>query len=387
MTDKGNEIKDSIYGAALLSLTGMGPSRLRRLTGTLSFKDALMSLKERDPKYLADIMQVSLNKAVEFKSGAARLGASDIQAMHNCHLDIDISVLGDCAYPKALAQDLEPPLILFSKGRHKPQELDLFHTVGIVGTRSCTRYGSDIAFELGMELSKAGVVVVSGLASGIDASAHKGALAAAGAPAAGVIGCGLDIVYPKSSRTLYESISQEGVLISEFPLGTRPERWRFPARNRIIAGISDLIIVVESHLKGGALLTAEEAGLRGVSVMAVPGSIRNPSSAGTNHLIAEGCQPLCRISDVFAYLDLVKPSGFELGFESKLAKSQEPQDSTEKKLLDAFCWEVVGLEALVSRSELKIRDLALALESLISQGLVARRGLEFERIAIGAQSE
>ena len=129
---------------------------------------------------------------------------------------------------------------------------------------------------------------MSGLASGIDAAAHRGALAAGSAPPIGVVGSGLDTVYPRGQERLWRDVASAGVLLSEAPLGGAPERWRFPARNRVIAALADVVVVVESHRRGGSLHTVDEADRRGVEVMAVPGSVRNPAAAGTNELLAEG---------------------------------------------------------------------------------------------------
>src|SRR5262249_15322114 len=146
--------------------------------------------------------------------------------------------------------------------------------VGLVGTRRCTPTGKSVARQLGRELAACGVAVVSGLAIGIDGCAHQGALAARAAPPVGVVGSRLDVVYPKSHRRLWDDVAAAGVLLSEAPLGAPPEPWRFPARNRILAALSDVVVVVESHAAGGSMHTVRAAVDRGIPVMAVPGSVR-----------------------------------------------------------------------------------------------------------------
>ena len=173
--------------------------------------------------------------------------------------------------------------------------------VAIVGTRRCTRYGFDLARELGADLAAAGVQVVSGLALGIDGAAHRGALdAAGGAPPIGVVASGLDVVYPRAPPAAVGGGRHRGSLLSECPLGTAPEAWRFPARNRIIAALADAVVVVESAGAGGSMYTVEEALARDRPVLAVPGSVRSAASAGTNRLLAEGAGVARDADDVLA---------------------------------------------------------------------------------------
>ncbi|MGH9102625.1 MAG: DNA-processing protein DprA, partial [Acidimicrobiales bacterium] len=205
-------------------------------------------------------------------------------------------------YPGCLAADPSAPAILCSRGR--PQWLDGLPRAAIVGTRSATPYGLDVAEELGAGLAEAGVVVVSGLALGIDGAAHRGAVRSGGAPPLGIVGSGLGVVYPQRHERLWERVAERGALLSEAPLRARPEPWRFPWRNRLIAAASQVVVVVESHRGGGSLLTVEAAARRGVSVLAVPGSVRSPASAGTNALLAEGCAPARDVSDVLVAIGL-----------------------------------------------------------------------------------
>jgi DNA processing protein len=187
--------------------------------------------------------------------------------------------------------------------------LDDRRRVAIVGTRSATPYGRQVAAELGRDLASAGVVVVSGLARGIDGAAHAGALGVAdadGAAPAAVVGTGLDVVYPTSNAKLWEQVVARGVVISESPLGTLPRPKVFPARNRIIAALSDVVVVVESHHGGGSLHTVEAAARRGIPVAAVPGSVRSRASDGTNGLLVDGCIPVRDATDVLVAISLAR---------------------------------------------------------------------------------
>jgi DNA processing protein len=223
-------------------------------------------------------------------------------------LGLTVTVVGGRGYPAVLADDPLPPPVLFSLGR-----LDLLEgrRVGIVGTRNATSAGRAVAHELGANLSVAGVHVVSGLAKGIDGVAHRGALDALTkrpdgncGRAVGVVGTGIDVVYPRQNTDLWERVATEGLLLSEMPPGTRPEPFRFPLRNRIVAALSEVLVVVESRERGGSLITATLAAERGVPVMAVPGSAANRAALGTNALIREGAAPVLAADDVLLALDL-----------------------------------------------------------------------------------
>jgi DNA processing protein len=221
--------------------------------------------------------------------------------------------------------------------------------------------------------------VVSGLALGIDAAAHQGALDGAGTPPVAVVGTGLDVVYPRRNRGLWERVVASGAVYSEAPLGTQAEAWRFPARNRIIAGLADVVVVVESHLRGGSLYTVEEAVTRDRPVLAVPGPIRSPASEGTNRLLADGAMPLCAVDDVFVALGLVTHVRTMSGAGS--AAAVEPTDPAQRSVLEAAGWEPVSLDDLAAGTGLGFDDLSLAIERLVAAGHLDRRGAWLERVS------
>lgn len=205
-------------------------------------------------------------------------------------------------FPRRLGRYEGHPRWLFTRG--KPS---MFPSIGIVGTRSCTAYGLELAEMYGRVAARAGWSVVSGLARGIDGAAHRGAVSVGGHCHA-VLGSGIDVIYPASHRGLYSAILDAGGLISsESPPGTPPEAWRFPTRNRIIAGCSDVLLVVEAGLKGGALITARIALDYGVPVYAVPGDVDRSTSVGTNLLIRDGAFPVLGPEDLAEVLDLLAP--------------------------------------------------------------------------------
>lgn len=212
---------------------------------------------------------------------------------------VSFVTLVDHNYPSPLREIPDPPAALFYRGELRPDEL----AVAIVGTRRCSHYGRLVAETLAAEVAGAGVTVVSGLARGIDTAAHKGALAVGGRTVA-VLGTGLDTCYPRENQRLLAEIARTGLVLSEFPLGMPSEPWHFPVRNRIIAGLSRAVVVVEARRRSGALITADLALEQGREVMAVPGNITSPLSAGTNWLIQQGARLVTGAQDVLEGLGL-----------------------------------------------------------------------------------
>jgi DNA processing protein len=217
------------------------------------------------------------------------------------------------AFPPLLHAIHDPPPGLFVRGDADSDLLQLA-TVAVVGARSCSPYGAQVARMLGRELGRAGLVVVSGLARGVDGEAHRGALEA-GALTVGVLGCGIDRDYPAAHRELAARIRATGLTVSEYAPGVEPAPWRFPARNRIIAGLSAATVVVEARDRSGALITADLALEEGREVFAVPGEITSALSSGTNDLLKLGATPLTTAADVLDVFGLASTDGepVELG--------------------------------------------------------------------------
>ena len=211
----------------------------------------------------------------------------------------------DPSFPTRLRAIHDPPPGLFLRGAADLALLEAT-SVAVVGAPTCSGYGSSVAFKLGRELAASGVVVVSGLARGVDASAHRGALEAGVTVA--VLGCGIDRDYPRAHAALAEAIAQRGLVVSEYPPGVEPAPWRFPARNRIVSGLACATVVVEARERSGALITADLALDEGREVMAVPGEITSHLSAGTNALLRLGATPATSTSDVLAAIG-VEPAG------------------------------------------------------------------------------
>jgi DNA processing protein len=208
---------------------------------------------------------------------------------------------GGPGYPRLLAELHDPPARLYLRGG--PPEILARRSVAIVGARSCSSYGAHVARGLARDLAGAGVVVVSGLARGVDGEAHRGALAGGGLTVA-VLGCGIDRDYPKAHADLARRVCESGLVVSEYPPGVEPSPWRFPARNRIVAGLAAATVVVEARRRSGALITADFALELGREVFAVPGEITSGLSEGTNDLIRQGATPLLAAADVIEALGI-----------------------------------------------------------------------------------
>ncbi len=240
----------------------------------------ILGLSERSLKEIAGFNEKQTDYIVNHMNDPAILRA--YEKMHE--LAIRMVLYTDEAYPEALRHLYDPPMALFVKGQ-LPREDEWM--ISIVGARRSTDYGQQIAKMFGRGLAKAGISIVSGMARGIDSAAHFGALEGAGKTYA-VLGCGTDICYPKDNMDLYEEVIENGGLISEYPPGAQPIGWRFPRRNRIIAGLSKGILVVEAAQHSGSLITANQALEQGKDIFVIPGRITDPRSEGCLNLIRQG---------------------------------------------------------------------------------------------------
>jgi len=350
------------YAAALAGLPYMAWDRLAAL------------LAGRTPMEAWHFVR-SGRAGVGLAQASSRIEVAGVAEAHR-RMGVGVHLLGQPGYPAALADDQEAAPVLFTKGA---RPIAPAARVAMVGTRRCTRYGRDVARQLGGELAAAGVSVVSGLALGIDGAAHEGALAAGPAAPIAVVGSGLDVVYPRRHGPLWNQVAAHGTLISEAPLGARPEPWRFPARNRLLAALADVVVVVESHVAGGSMHTVRAAEARGVPVMAVPGPVRSLASVGTNRLIADGCAPACDVTDVLVALSLEtagRPSAGRRAVETRPAP--RPADAT---ILEALDWQPRSLDDLLARTSVSPAAAAGALARLEMDGWVVGRGGWWERVA------
>jgi DNA processing protein len=279
-------------------------------------------------------------------------------------LGLQVLTWADDEYPERLLEIDAPPPVLYVRGGLLPQDR---WATAVVGTRRPSVYGRSVARDLGSLLGAAGVTVVSGLARGIDAAAHEAALEAGGRTIA-VMGCGLDRLYPPEHRRLAESIAGAGALMSDYPLGTPPEAVNFPPRNRIIAGLSLVVVIVEAGEGSGALITADFAADQGREVFSVPGSIYSGSSRGTNQLIAAGARPLVDLREVVEALNL------DLAVRQEQTAQALPEDPTEARLLEALSAEPMHVDELRLRCDLPAAQVGAGLAMLELKGRVRQVG-------------
>lgn len=276
----------------------------------------------------------------------------------------EIICLADADYPGLLAEIHDPPPLLFLRGR---RELLSVPMLAIVGSRRSSHRGLDDARQFAAALASLGFGVVSGMARGIDASAHRGALDVAGTTLA-VLGCGVDVCYPRSSQKLYQEIAEQGLILSEYNLGTPPLRHQFPQRNRIISGLSLGVLVVEAAVQSGSLITARQALEQNRDVFALPGSIHSPSSRGCNALIKQGAKLVETTADIVEEL-----SGWSAG--SPVLPEETPPDvlAPDSALLPLLDFAPQALDVLAARSALPIPVLLAELGELELGGWVEQQ--------------
>ncbi|MFT4241636.1 MAG: DNA-processing protein DprA [Acidovorax sp.] len=292
-----------------------------------------------------------------------------------------IVALGDRRYPPLLLETQDPPLLLYLMGPARLLDANPFPTglcLAVVGSRNPTAQGAENARHFSRALQGAGLTIVSGLALGVDAAAHEGALDAAtdGAAAAtiAVVGTGLDRVYPRKNLGLAHRIAARGLLVSEYPLGTPPLPANFPKRNRIISGLSQGTLVVEAALASGSLITARMAAEQGREVFAIPGSIHAPQSRGSHALIRQGAKLVETAQDILEELCLPAPA--------QDGGSAAPAGPPESPLLQALGFDPMGIDALVARTGCDAASLQVQLLELELDGHVARLpGGLFQRVA------
>ncbi len=336
-----------------LSLTrGLGGEGARRLLREFGSPEAVFAASVSSLKSV-----VKADVAAEIRKGIA-----DDQLTHaliwledsNNHL----VTLADSDYPQALLNIPDPPLLLYVKGRR-----DLLNqlALAVVGSRNATPQGAHNAEAFANSLSDAGFCIISGMAHGIDAAAHRGALQGRGGSIA-VVGTGLDKVYPAANRELAHALANQGTLISEFPLGTPPLAANFPRRNRIISGMSVGCLVVEAGLQSGSLITARLALEQGRDVFAIPGSIHAPQSKGCHALLKQGAKLVETARDILEELGNSLPAG---------VAGSPAAPSADSLLLEQIGFDPVGLDSLCARCSLTMAELSAMLLVLELEGRVS----------------
>lgn len=339
-------MNDAAAVTALLGVHGLGA---RRLVALLERATPLQVWEEHGGD------SASLDEATR------RLAAANVA----------VTWVGRDDYPAPLRFDPARPPALYWRG-------DLAalapRRVAIVGTRAASGSGRHFASQLGGALAREGITVVSGLARGIDGAAHRGVFMArddggASGVAVAVVASGLDVVYPREHSWLWERVGEEGLLVSESPPGTAPEAHRFPMRNRILAALAEVVVVAESRATGGSMITVAEAIRRDVTVMAVPGSPRDPAAVGANLLLQQGCAPVVGVDDVLTALGLDSRRSHRRTYDPR-----PPVSDADVRLLAALADGACTLDRLVIATGRDLVDVAVSLGRLESAGRVVGSG-------------
>lgn len=372
---------DELRALVALSLVpGVGPGRIRALLAHFGAASAVMAASKRA---LAQVDRVGPQTAAAI-AGFDGDAEVDRQFERAERVGAELVPLWDGRYPDLLRRIYDPPAVLWIRGDLLPQD---DRAIAIVGTRRATEYGKRVAHHFAFELARRGFTIVSGLAYGIDAAAHRGALDAGGRTIA-VLGSGVDRIYPAKNAPLAERMAAgQGAVLSEFGLGTKPDAANFPRRNRIVAGLAHGTLVAEARKTGGALITAWMAVEQNREVFAAPAALFSPTGEGTNQLIRKGYATLVTnvdelLGELAGQLRLASPEAAPVAEAPEPAEAPAPPDlnGPERKLYDALTTEPVHLDVLCERAGLDSSNALVYLLSLEFKGLVRQlAGKQFFR--------
>jgi DNA processing protein len=372
---------EQYLGWLALALTpGLGPRLAGKLLREFGNPEAIFdaSLTALEAQHLPAAVAQAIHSRQPLSAAAKELAQAQAAGVRLLTWD-------EPEYPQRLAEIYDPPPLLYVRGNI---ELLRRHMLAIVGARRPTPYGNQMAERLGKDLAQRGLVIVSGLARGIDSSAHLGALAAPGGGTIGVLGCGIDVMYPKENKRIFEGIVERGAVVTEFPMGTFPAPQNFPIRNRIIAGMAAGVVVVEGAQYSGSLITARLAMEFGREVYGVPGNATQPSSFGPNQLIKQGAKLVSGWEDVIEELptplrtDLVPVE--TASAEQRAALVEEGLAPTERPLYELLSVDQSRhIDELVELSGLSSSEVLAALFELELKGVVRQLpGKQFLKVLL-----
>ena len=352
------------YWVWLATRTGIGTARAKLILEHFGTPEMVYNARDRDyldvvgikKEDIKQLMQKELEPANKILSSCKEIGCRVIS-------------LFDSEYPERLRNIYNPPLVLYVKGNMPCFDDEV--VVGVVGTRKCTLYGVKIADSIGYTLSQNGIIVVTGLALGIDTAATLGALRG-GTPVVGVVGSGLDIIYPPENKPVFSDVESYGAIISEYPPGTQAVKTHFPARNRIISGLSLGIAVIEAPLKSGALITASRALEQGRDVFALPGNVDAATCEGSNALLREGAIPFVSAEDIIdEYVDMY-PDKIGIKKETEMKKLIDNRPKVDYIGLGNLLDNYVGDERTILES--------IGLNSLHTDDIISNTGLHAQNV-------
>jgi len=352
-------VNDLRYWVGFNLVRGIGPTRLRALLDYFGGVERAWHAPSEelrsaglDRRSLESLL--AARSALDLDHELERIASAGAHAL----------TWADDGYPSLLREIHDPPPVLYVKGEITPEDA---WAVAVVGTRRASTYGREVTRRLSGTLARSGVTIVSGLARGVDAEAHRAALEAGGRTIA-VLGCGVDRVYPPEYRKLAAQIVEHGALVSDYPLGTPPEGSNFPPRNRIISGLSLGVLIVEAGVRSGALITADFAAEQGRDVFAVPGSILARGNEGTNALIQDGAKVVLGPEDILEELNLTMVA------EQVEARQVLPADETEAALLARISSDPTHVDELQQQVGLPIAQVTSTLALMELKGMVRQVG-------------
>lgn len=357
---------------ALALTPGIGAVRLQRLFQVFETPDGALAAPFA---FLCSVPGISRAAATAICSASLAAGQQVLRAVEA--MGARCLLPDDPEFPAALRAIPDPPTLLFAQGR---LELLARPAVAVVGSRDHSDYGAQVAREIGELAAGAGLAVVSGMARGLDAAAHRAALAADGATI-GVLGNGFGVIYPAANRELYEQVMTRGLLLTEFPPGERPRIGSFPRRNRLISGLARVTLVVEAAVGSGTLITVDAALAQGRDVMAVPGAITSPRSVGTNRLIRDGAEPYLEPADLLRHY----PECVRSDIKTESAPRELPLPATLSPVELAVARQVgrepIQLDDLARRADLAVAAVLPVLSNLEIHGVVEQLpGWRFRRV-------
>lgn len=350
---------DSTDAWLILNGSGLSPLRQRKLLEVFETAPAIVAATDRE---LTQLDGITATHVQMLRSAERELDLADLR-QRLVYYEVSLVPMSSPEYPKLLREMTDPPPLLFVQGDLvKRDEM----SVALVGTRKCTPYGATVARRLASDLARRGFTIVSGMALGVDAEAHIGALEVGGRTVA-IMASGADITYPSSHRDLRKRIAASGAVVTEYAFGTEPLRERFPDRNRIIAGLSLGTLVIEAPGKSGALITASLAAEYGRQILAVPGNIDSPNSHGCNELIKDGARLVEVAEDVI--------EGLGIMLEAAPAERPRPDvqvSEDEQAVLEALSFQPRHVDETVAEADLPVSRVNSALMLLEMKGLVRR---------------
>lgn len=352
-------VNEKAYWVALSSVSGIGPARFAALLERFGSASAVWT----EPVERLATAKLDRRTSQNLLQARSEIDP-ELRWLRVQQAGVTCLTWEDGDYPEALRQTDGAPPVLYVDGALADSDR---LAVAIVGTRRASSYGREIAHQLATELARNGITIVSGLALGIDTVAHTAALKAGGRTLS-VLGSGVDQIYPTQNRGLAQEIRQQGAILSEYWLGTRPEAMNFPPRNRIISGLSQAIVIVEAGKRSGALITATFAAEQGREVFAIPGSILHPGSIGCNRLIQQGATPLLSVDDVLDQLQ------FDRIRETTIVRQSVPTDPSEQAILDLLSTTPLHVDDIARSSSLQTAQISSLLAVMELKGLVRQTG-------------